>query len=186
MAAAGAMPGTRPRERPWSWPSESGSSSSRIWLAAAIASTGPKGSCPNRHSPRRASRSYCGLPFVAGLSTATASFDGKLTTIYGWPIHVGREIKPRSWMNFPMQANGAEMMRVAAIAATESGLEVCCPIHDAFLIAGPIELIDEHTGYAGDYGEGKSDDYRRSHGANRSQDYSVAPSIYGWTRRGDV
>jgi DNA polymerase-1 len=76
---------------------------------------------------------------------ATASFDGKLTTIFGWPIHIGREIKPRSWMNFPMQANGAEMMRIAAIAATEAGIEVCCPVHDAFLIAAPIGLIDEHT-----------------------------------------
>jgi DNA polymerase I len=76
---------------------------------------------------------------------ATASFTGKLSTIYGWPLHVGREIKPRSLMNFPMQAHGAEMMRIAAIAATEAGIEVCCPIHDAFLIAAPLELIDEHT-----------------------------------------
>jgi hypothetical protein len=36
-------------------------------------------------------------------------------------------------------------MRVAAIAATEAGIEVCCPIHDAFLIAAPLALIDEHT-----------------------------------------
>ena len=42
-----------------------------------------------------------------------------------------------------MQANGAEMMRVAAIAATEAGLEVCCPVHDAFLIAAPLERLDE-------------------------------------------
>ena len=35
-------------------------------------------------------------------------------------------------MNFPMQAGGAEMMRIAAIAATEAGIEVCCPVHDAF------------------------------------------------------
>ena len=53
-----------------------------------------------------------------------ASFTGKLSTIYGWPLHIGREIKPRSWMNFPMQANGAEIMRIAAIAATEAGIEV--------------------------------------------------------------
>jgi DNA polymerase I len=82
-----------------------------------------------------------------GNTIATASFAGKLSTIYGWPIHIGREIKPRSLMNFPMQANGAEMMRIAAIAATEAGLEVCCPIHDAFLIAAPLELIDEHTAH---------------------------------------
>jgi hypothetical protein len=40
-------------------------------------------------------------------------------------------------MNWPMQANGAEMMRIAAMAATEAGIEVCAPVHDAFLIAAP-------------------------------------------------
>ncbi len=45
-------------------------------------------------------------------------------------------------MNFPMQAAGAEMMRIATIAATEAGIEVCCPVHDAFLISAPIDKID--------------------------------------------
>ena len=48
-------------------------------------------------------------------------------------------------MNFPMQADGAEMMRLAAIAATEAGIEVCAPVHDAFLIAAPLEVLDEHV-----------------------------------------
>src|SRR4051794_11627151 len=52
---------------------------------------------------------------------------------------------PRSLMNFPAQANGAEMMRVAAIAATEAGIEVCAPIHDAFLIQAPLERLDEQV-----------------------------------------
>jgi hypothetical protein len=46
-------------------------------------------------------------------------------------------------MNFPMQANGAEMLRIAAIVATEAGIEVCAPIHDAFLIAAPLHRLDE-------------------------------------------
>jgi DNA polymerase-1 len=48
-------------------------------------------------------------------------------------------------MNFPMQAGGAEAMRLAAIAATEAGIEVCAPVHDAFLIAAPVERINEET-----------------------------------------
>jgi len=36
-------------------------------------------------------------------------------------------------------------MRLAAIAATESGIEVCAPVHDAFLIAAPLEVLDEHV-----------------------------------------
>ena len=51
----------------------------------------------------------------------------------------------RALMNFPMQAGGAEAMRLAAIAATEAGIEVCAPVHDAFLIAAPIERINEET-----------------------------------------
>jgi DNA polymerase I len=45
-------------------------------------------------------------------------------------------------MNFPMQANGAEMMRLAACLATERGIEVCAPVHDAFLICAPVDRID--------------------------------------------
>ena len=48
----------------------------------------------------------------------------------------------RSLQNFPVQANAAEMMRLAAIYATEAGVEVCAPVHDAFLIAAPIDDID--------------------------------------------
>jgi hypothetical protein len=42
-----------------------------------------------------------------------------------------------------MQANGAEMLRLAACLATERGIEVCAPSHDAFLICAPLERIDD-------------------------------------------
>ena len=45
-------------------------------------------------------------------------------------------------LNFPMQANGAEMMRLAACLATERGIEVCAPVHDAFLICAPLDRIE--------------------------------------------
>jgi len=67
----------------------------------------------------------------------------KIQTVFGWRYHIGREPNPRSLMNFPMQANGAEMMRIAAIAGTEAGIEVCAPVHDAFLIAAPLSRFDE-------------------------------------------
>ena len=41
-----------------------------------------------------------------------------------------------------MQANGAEMMRLACCLATERGICVCAPIHDALLVEGPAEAID--------------------------------------------
>ena len=35
------------------------------------------------------------------------------------------------------------MMRLACNCRTEAGIEVGCPIHDAFLISSPVDRIDE-------------------------------------------
>src|SRR3954465_15958905 len=44
-----------------------------------------------------------------------------------------------------MQANAAQMMRLAACLATETGVEVvvCAPVHDAFLICAPLARLDQ-------------------------------------------
>jgi DNA polymerase I len=76
-------------------------------------------------------------------TVSSAMLTGGMKTAFGWRRSVGREPNPRSLMNFPMQANGAEMMRIAAIAATEAGIQVCAPVHDAFLIAAPLDRLDE-------------------------------------------
>jgi hypothetical protein len=74
---------------------------------------------------------------------APAFFNNRIRTKYGWQLHVTRLTKPRTLWNFPAQAHGAEMMRMAAIKATESGLEICCPVHDAFVLLAPTERIEE-------------------------------------------
>ena len=74
-----------------------------------------------------------------------AILTGKLRTVFGWTLHLGAEVNPRSLRNFPMQANGAEMMRVAACLATERGIPVCCPVHDAFLIEAEADRIEMET-----------------------------------------
>ena len=65
-----------------------------------------------------------------------------LMTVFGWPIRIGSDPNPRSLRNFPCQANGAEMLRLAACFATEQGIEVCALIHDAVLIAAPLDQLD--------------------------------------------
>jgi DNA polymerase-1 len=65
-----------------------------------------------------------------------------LHTVFGWPVHVGPDANPRSLRNFPMQANGAEMLRLACCLAVERGIEVCAPVHDAVLIAAPLERLE--------------------------------------------
>jgi DNA polymerase I len=72
----------------------------------------------------------------------SAILTGSLHTVFGWHLHVGEKYNPRSLRNFPMQANGAEMLRLACCLATERGIEVCAPVHDAILICAPINRIE--------------------------------------------
>jgi hypothetical protein len=58
-------------------------------------------------------------------------------------VHVGDNPNPRSLRNFPMQANGAEMLRAACCLATERSIEVCAPVHDAALVCAPLDRLDE-------------------------------------------
>jgi DNA polymerase-1 len=71
-----------------------------------------------------------------------AMLHGSLRTVFGWHIHVDENAYPRSLRNFPMQANGAEMLRLACCLATERGIEVCAPVHDAVLIFAPLDRLD--------------------------------------------
>ena len=68
---------------------------------------------------------------------------GRLRTVFGWPLHVEPGANPRSLRNFPMQAHGAEMLRLACCLLTERNIRVCAPIHDALLIEARIEEIDD-------------------------------------------
>jgi hypothetical protein len=67
-----------------------------------------------------------------------------LQTTYGWTWQAGfgTTVNPRSLLNWPMQANGAEMMRLACCELTEQGIMVCCPVHDALLVEGEAAEID--------------------------------------------
>ena len=71
-----------------------------------------------------------------------AMSQGEIRTAFGWPLHIGRVSNPRSLLNFPMQANAAEMMRLACCLAVERGIEVCAPVHDAVLICAPLDRLE--------------------------------------------
>jgi DNA polymerase-1 len=66
----------------------------------------------------------------------------RLHTVFGWTVRVGPDANPRSLRNFPCQANGAEMLRLACSLATERGVNVVAPVHDAVLVEGPADAID--------------------------------------------
>ncbi len=72
-----------------------------------------------------------------------AMLHGKLWTVFGWEVRVGTQVNPRFLQNFPMQANGAEMLRLACCFATERGIQVCAPVHDALLIKAHLDGLED-------------------------------------------
>lgn len=66
-----------------------------------------------------------------------------LETCFGWRIQAtDGVVKANTFLNWPMQAHGAEMMRIACCLAVERGVKLCAPIHDALLVEAPIDQID--------------------------------------------
>ena len=68
-----------------------------------------------------------------------------LQTTFGWTWQAGfgTSVNPRSLLNWPMQAGGAEMMRLACCDLTERGIMLCCSVHDALLVEGPVSEIHD-------------------------------------------
>jgi len=75
--------------------------------------------------------------------------DGFMRTVYDWQWKVrNAHTEARTIRNFPMQANGAEMMRVAAILMDEAGVHLCATVHDGFLVEASLAKVDEATEHA--------------------------------------
>lgn len=67
----------------------------------------------------------------------------KLWTVFGWHLRVEGKPNERSLRNFLMQANGAELLRLVCCLATEAGIRVVAPVHDALLIEAPISQLSD-------------------------------------------
>ena len=74
------------------------------------------------------------------------SMRGVIRTCFDWRLHrvasldvAATKKQWRSVRNFPSQAHGAEMLRLACIYAAEEGLPIIAPIHDAIMIEAPTE-----------------------------------------------
>jgi hypothetical protein len=76
-------------------------------------------------------------------SVDVAQLRGHMTTVFGWRLNVSNNARPTALRNFPMQAHGAEMLRIACCLATERGVSVCAPVHDALLIDAPADVIND-------------------------------------------
>ena len=61
----------------------------------------------------------------------------------GWTCVTGiTELNARSIGNWPVQATGADILRIACIEGHRRGLKLCGSVHDAILIESSLEQID--------------------------------------------
>jgi hypothetical protein len=72
-----------------------------------------------------------------------AMLTNRLDTVFGWTLSVNGQSTPRTLQNYPMQANAAEMLRLACCLNTEAGIRICAPVHDALLIEAYEDNLEE-------------------------------------------
>jgi hypothetical protein len=90
-------------------------------------------------------RHRCAYPVFhqwRGDVVAQAHFDEVITSPFGWRLIVTADTKTRTVMNFLAQAGGSDVMRLVSIVATECGITIAAPVHDAFWILAPLDELD--------------------------------------------
>jgi DNA polymerase-1 len=74
-----------------------------------------------------------------------------IETCFGWRFHIDRwrsrrygdgGFNPRTIQDFPAQANGAEVMRLAVIWGLEAGLTIGGIVHDAIVLTSPLDRVE--------------------------------------------
>jgi DNA polymerase family A len=74
---------------------------------------------------------------------AHALDQGSMRTPLGWTCRTGiTELNARSIGNFPIQATGADIMRLACVWAHRRGINLCGSVHDALVIEAPVDRIE--------------------------------------------
>jgi hypothetical protein len=77
---------------------------------------------------------------------------GVENTIFGWQHHRDASERTDDFLfsdarnrsrNFPMQATCAEILRWACVLATDNGITIHAPVHDAVLVGAPDKEIEE-------------------------------------------
>src|SRR5262249_2819783 len=71
-----------------------------------------------------------------------AMLTNRIQSTFGWTAHLTAGSNPPPLINRQKQNQGARMKRLCACMATEAGIEVVCPVHDAFLIMAPVDRIE--------------------------------------------
>ena len=68
---------------------------------------------------------------------------GEDLAVPGWSCATGiTEFNERSIVNWPVQATGADILRLAVVWATRRGLRLLAPVHDAILLDALLDRIE--------------------------------------------
>src|SRR5262249_16759221 len=72
----------------------------------------------------------------------TALQTGVMQTAFGWCCRNGIvEFNERSIRNWPVQATGADILRIACILAARRGIRLLAPVHGGVVIEAPIDRV---------------------------------------------
>ena len=70
---------------------------------------------------------------------------GRLWVWDGWQCVLGVKPNHRAVGNWPVQATGGVLLRLAIVLAARKGVRIIAPVHDAILIEAPENEINEHV-----------------------------------------
>jgi DNA polymerase I len=118
----------------------------------------------------------------------SAMLDREIKSVFGWSLRISHSPNRRALFNFPMQANGAEMLRLAAVRMCEAGLVPNMLVHDGLLLearsAWQIEQAKEIMHAAGrevcsGFEVGVDIDQELKHGARFRDKRPLAKKMWG-------
>jgi len=72
----------------------------------------------------------------------TAMLERRIESAFGWPLRITTSPNRRTLYNFPMQAGGAEMLRLAAWRLCEAGIVPVMLVHDGILFEADREQVE--------------------------------------------
>jgi DNA polymerase I-like protein with 3'-5' exonuclease and polymerase domains len=68
---------------------------------------------------------------------------GWITTPCGWRSIVPQLTNERTWMNWPMQATGGDIMRLTVTYLDRQNVRILAPVHDGFLLSCRRDQLDD-------------------------------------------
>jgi DNA polymerase I-like protein with 3'-5' exonuclease and polymerase domains len=76
-------------------------------------------------------------------SVESAFRRGEIRTRCGWSCIVPADSKYRTWMNWPIQATGGDMMRLVVTYLDQQNVRILAPVHDGFLLSCKRDQLDD-------------------------------------------